>query len=374
MPTIREPRRGQRPVYGGAQSAHRGDGNLGLWYDKFCDQWQIDSGHWSMQADGNGNPKLAWIKQAGDKSGERALLSEYTRRVIRLATARGGLVEVFVAESRFVTGLGRSHPVENGFAWHPTLGTPYLPGSSLKGLVRAWATEQGSEDRKIEVERLLGGCSAGRVLFLDAIPVEPVRLEADVMTPHYAGWTPKEPPGDWRSPIPIPFLTAAAGTVLLVAILPACADDASELESVRVWLRQAFEFAGAGAKTAVGYGRFRPDSARTAREVERVRAADHAAQEARDREKAMATPEGRWRQTVAGASEGDLLELVRRHLEADPLTDPVERAAFVQAVRETRYPALWRQGKKADPAVQTGERRLKQLARLLPPEPHGERQ
>jgi CRISPR-associated protein Cmr6 len=369
MPKIREPR---RPVYAGAQSAQRGDGNLGLWYDKFCDQWQIDSGHWSMSADGHGNPKLAWIKQAGDKSGERTLLSEYSRRVIRLATARGGLVEVFVAESRFVTGLGRSHPVENGFAWHPTLGTPYLPGSSLKGMVRAWAREQGEGG---EASRLLGKPgSVGEVALLDAVPVEPVRLEADVMTRHYGGWTPEDLPGDWRSPTPIPFLAAAEGTALLVAMVPARASGASQLESVGMWLRRALEIAGAGAKTAVGYGRFRPDQVRTAREVEAVRAADRAAQKARDRAKAMATPEGRWRRMVAEASEGDLLELVRRHLEADPLTDPVERDAFVQAIRETRYPTLWRQGKKADPAVQTGERRLKQLARLLPPQPHGEPQ
>jgi CRISPR-associated protein Cmr6 len=34
--------------------------------------------------------------------------------------------------------LGNPHPVEKGFLWHPTLGTPSLPGSGVKGLVRAW--------------------------------------------------------------------------------------------------------------------------------------------------------------------------------------------------------------------------------------------
>jgi len=33
---------------------------------------------------------------------------------------------------RFVSGLGRSRPVENGFVWHHTLGVPYLPGSSIR--------------------------------------------------------------------------------------------------------------------------------------------------------------------------------------------------------------------------------------------------
>jgi CRISPR-associated protein Cmr6 len=357
MPKIREPR---RPVYAGAQSAQRGDGNLGLWYDKFCNQWRIDSGHWSMSADVYGNPKLAWIKQVGGNSGESTLVSDYTRRVVRLATARGGLVEVFVAESRFVTGLGRSHPVENGFAWHPTLGTPYLPGSSLKGLVKAWAVEQG---RKDEAERLLGGRSTvGRVLFLDAIPVEPVRLEADVMTPHYAGWTPEEPPGDWRSPTPIPFLVAAAGTALLVAMLPACADDASELESVRVWLRRAFEIAGAGAKTAVGYGRFRPNPDRTAQQLREVVEADRATREQREREQMLATPEGRWRLRVDEATEHEVQNLVREQLEAGYLTDPVERVALARAVADAGYQERWRQGRTV---TETGAKKLKALSRQI---------
>src|ERR1035441_6966625 len=70
---------------------------------------------------------------------------------------------------------GRSHPVENGFVWHPTLGVPYLPGSSIKGLI-------GQPDR----ENVLGSKTrVGRVICLDAVPTCPVRLEADVMTPHY---------------------------------------------------------------------------------------------------------------------------------------------------------------------------------------------
>ena len=84
-----------------------------------------------------------------------------------------------------MTGLGRSHPVENGFAWHPTLGMPYLPGSSVKGMVRAWA-EQETDPRPAseELDRLLGKQnSAGSVCFLDALPIKPVKLEADVMTP-----------------------------------------------------------------------------------------------------------------------------------------------------------------------------------------------
>jgi hypothetical protein len=52
-------------------------------------------------------------------------------------------------------------------------------------------------------------------------------------------------------------------------------------------------------------------------------------------------------------------------LEVEPLTDPVERSAFVRAVRETGYPARWRRGEKGDRAIETGSKRLRALARLL---------
>ena len=99
---------------------------------------------------------------------------------------------------------------------------------------------------------------------MDAVPIAPVRLEADVMTPHYAGWSPDEPPGDWRSPTPIPFLDTAAETPFLFGVVPRCHDVSDDdLNSVTEWLRAALSWAGGGAKTAVGYGRFGKDDAKT---------------------------------------------------------------------------------------------------------------
>lgn len=73
--------------------------------------------------------------------------------------------------------------MENGFAWHPTPGTPYLPGSSVKGNHPRLGATTG-EDRQ-GVTRLLGGPGrAGPVAFLDAVPTTAVTLEADVLTPH----------------------------------------------------------------------------------------------------------------------------------------------------------------------------------------------
>ena len=69
--------------------------------------------------------------------------------------------------------------MENGFAWHPTLGTPYLPGSSVKGLTKSWA--QGEQQCPEDVARIFGlAGQIGTVVFLDAVPVQPVRVEPDV--------------------------------------------------------------------------------------------------------------------------------------------------------------------------------------------------
>ena len=255
------------PLYRGATARRRdAGGHAGLWFDKFCDRWRIEQSTWTLKGDDRNNPKLAWINTLTSGTvGEESQIREAELRLAALLEKRGGRWEVFTTASRFVTGLGRSHPVENGFAWHPTLGTRYLPGSSIKGLVRAWAERVADPKPDGQtVDFLLGSPrKAGRICFLDAVPVEPERLEADVMTPHYAGWDADHPPGDWRSPTPIPFLVTAAMTLFLFGFLPGRPVSAADLNVVRDWLRSALAGAGGGAKTAVGYGRFETANGRT---------------------------------------------------------------------------------------------------------------
>lgn len=242
-----------RPLYKSSEWAKFStEANTGLWYDKFVDRWEGNS--WD-QAKAN---KLAWIKTVTDPGpiGCPKLINEFATRVKRLAEQSGGRAVVLTTESRFVTGLGREHPIENGFAWHHTLGTPYLSGSSIKGLIRNWAEQW--EDKRSEAKVILGGPgSVGRVLVLDALPTQQPSLEADVMTPHYSAYYQNgDAPGDWLSPTPIPFLVVAAGTPFQFALVPNTPADAPHLTTVEQWLRDALTWLGAGAKTAVGYGRF----------------------------------------------------------------------------------------------------------------------
>lgn len=286
------------PLYksAGEQQPTRGaGGHAGLWYDKFCDRWRIDRDGASLKGDDGNNSKLDWIcTLTAGKIGDADQMKESASRIVRLIDRQRGRWDVFATAWRFVTGLGRSHPVENGFAWHPTLGTPYLPGSSIKGLVRAWA-ERDADPKPdcATTERLLGSRDRkGAICFLDAIPVQPVQLDADVMTPHYAGWTRCDPPGDWRSPTPIPFLVTAAGTPFLFGFVgrrPVAGDD---LTTISGWLNEALAWAGGGAKTAVGYGRFDKDDGKTDELKRRLREADRA-QEQRLREKQEAEKQAR---------------------------------------------------------------------------------
>ena len=345
------------PLYGLPENIAREpskDGHHGLWYDKFCHLW---SSGWNLKTAKDGqSPKLAWIEQvATDTIGSHKALSDFAGRLFDLVTQRGGTAMVATTRSRFVTGLGRSHPVENGFAWHPTLGTPYLPGSSLKGLTRSWALSEHPRD---EVDRILGKAGrAGTVAFLDAVPVHPVKLEADVLTPHYANWSENDLPGDWRSPTPVPFLVASPGLSMLFGIVPLTKSAGEHIAVTREWLTSALNEFGAGAKTALGYGQFRVQLDHPF--LEKLK-------EQRWKREAMATPEGRWRLQLEGRTEDELLTAVRENLIKTPLTDIEDRRAFVRFVLETGMVTSWREGRPFDPSrTNTGPRKLKGYARAV---------
>ncbi len=264
------PPSGKRPLYSAAERVTLAStGNAGLWYDKFCDRWKPD---WTGFAGDSG--KRDWIGQIANigagksqkKVGDGALMTEAVRRLEDLVKAQAGCSFRRTTAWRFVTGLGRNHPVENGFAWRHDLGTPFIAGSSLKGLARAYARDWDGlsceEIHRIFDQKLDAGLGVGSVVFLDALPTEPVALHADVMTPHYGPWYQggkNAVPADWHSPTPIPFLTVAPDQTFVFAILPrnrSNQQDQEDCKRAADFLKEALETLGAGAKTAVGYGQF----------------------------------------------------------------------------------------------------------------------
>jgi CRISPR-associated protein Cmr6 len=184
------------------------------------------------------------------------------------------------------------------------------------------------------------------------------------MTPHYAGWIPEAPPGDWREPMPVPFLVVAPGTSFLFSLLPR-GIERGELETVFQWLRDALHYAGAGAKTAVGYGRFAYDEQQTTARAETMEKARAARALAARRAALQGTAEGRWLDALEGKPESTILELVRVHLEAQPMADAAERRGFARAVAETPYVALWRKGETQDKTIRTGRDKLRARAKSV---------
>jgi CRISPR-associated protein Cmr6 len=254
----------RRPLYRAGQTAVfiRAQSNTGLWYDKFCEIWEWD---WTIKE----GRKLDWIKSVTGQVGCIEQLQSYAARQSALASGLGGLALPFITATRFATGLGSEHPIEIGFAWHHTLGTPYLPGSGVKGLLRAWVRK--SVDKELAND-LFGpdgddNHCVGKWICFDAIPTQPVQLEADVMTPHYGPYYQKgEPPGDWHDPKPIPFLAVARDQQFQFAFAPRNPSDTGKDENgnavtndtIAEWLTAALHWLGAGAKTNSGFGVFKP--------------------------------------------------------------------------------------------------------------------
>lgn len=97
--------------------------------------------------------------------------------------------------------------------------------------------------------------SRGRVVFFDAVPVEPPVLKVDVMNPHYGEYyrSGDVPPADYLSPVPVYFLTVDAGSRFAFAVGGADEKDCRQAVS---WLRGALREFGVGGKTSAGYGYF----------------------------------------------------------------------------------------------------------------------
>lgn len=359
---------GNCPLYKSAQDekpwTQANGAHQGLIFDKFGDAWthnERDAIGWEFNKPvGKGQP--VWLtKFAKRVPGDKDQLAEACERQRVLVEAQGGKVLLLKNTTRFVTGMGRNHPIENGFAWHHTLGTPYLPGSSLKGVLRAWLHE--NEDKR--KEEWFGSLEVGigRITLLDMLPTTPPKLAVDVMTPHYSPYYQKgDTPGDWHGPNPIQFLTVEQGASWQVGVLIRQGDqqpiDANEVKKL---LTDAVEW-GAGAKTAVGYGAFKYDEAKSQQledEAEAARAererkeqlqaelenlSEHAAEL-----KKLAVDQN-WEQDDATALLDGLAAFKER--EPKPDADAIE---LIRQWLDSRYAGIWENpdkttGKKKKPA------------------------
>ncbi len=153
----------------------------------------------------------------------------------------------FSPDWRLILGIGGASVYEVGMTLHHIYGIPYIPASSIKGLVRTWiiqncyGIEQESEATAFNESKLLCdifGCAEkysfgndkpkkslysyykiyekiegksetqGDVIFFDAFPMSAPNVEPDIMNVHYPDYyNDKTPPTDFQNPNPVPFLT-----------------------------------------------------------------------------------------------------------------------------------------------------------------------
>lgn len=252
--------------------------HMGLWFERYFDGYAPDF----AKVDTEG--KTRWLRQLATRQlGSKAALQDKAHKLAQLAQAQGGQARVYECAGNFVTGMGNPHPLENGFTWHPTLAMPYLPGSAVKGLVRALVeTAYQGEDKAQVLQRWFGTATKGDVaedsgcfIFFDALPTTPCELRPEVMTPHMGKWYEKggkapeaadTQPGDWHSPVPVGYLVAR-NIRLQFAIAPragAIAPEQLQAELANVWLAldNALQWLGAGGKTAIGFGRMQSEESK----------------------------------------------------------------------------------------------------------------
>jgi CRISPR-associated protein Cmr6 len=159
---------------------------------------------------------------------------------------------------RLNTGLGNASIHEVGFSFHHTFGVPYLPGSTIKGWLAAFAKQhvRGLPD---DVRETIFGTQkkSGVVVFHDALPKnkDSIEIATDVVNPHqqnYYRGTYGDAPSDMDSPVPVQFVTVVKGTTFSIPIQCSYADYRRVAVNI---LKLALEHSAIGAKTNAGYGR-----------------------------------------------------------------------------------------------------------------------
>jgi CRISPR-associated protein Cmr6 len=191
---------------------------------------------------------------------------------------------------RLIVGLGSENVLETGITLHHTYGMPWIPGSALKGLAahychQVWGEQQPKFKKPTPEEdqayrkwldgkgpkpednyhRLLFGTTdeSGCIIFHDGWFVpdsekEPLKL--DVMTPHHTAWNNvenPEPPTDFDSPTPVPFLSVSGKFLIAVSWCGPTSDQAVSWRDFAMnCLRDALFHWGIGGKTSSGYGLF----------------------------------------------------------------------------------------------------------------------
>jgi len=264
-------------------------------------------------------------------------------------------------KSPLITGIGQTHPNEVGMVFDHTMGIPFIPASSVKGIVRfAHMLELIKSENlnqflnkekngiiesipETKIAAIFGGDAdennekktkawKGKVIFLDAYPEKIPDLHVDIMNPHYSQYynddENKKPPADYLDPTPIKFLTVKQETLFIFrALVP---KDSDLLETVKTAFDNALENEGVGAKTAVGYGRFeiKRDSIKVTAGFER-KSTEHKEQKVKSPLEKLLDALSLLKPTDMGKISGEIVNNMEKELKTDD-----EKIKLAKAIKE----------------------------------------
>ncbi|MBW4629036.1 MAG: RAMP superfamily protein [Brasilonema octagenarum HA4186-MV1] len=139
----------------------------------------------------------------------------------------------------------------------------YIPGSSIRGLVRAWAKKR--PEIQPRMRELLGyqeenSIYAGKIEFLDAWPIEPTKLTLDIVNPQQDFQVFHEGQGKPLSAYTLGDGENSIQVKVAIRGIPGRVTD-TEVGEVWSWIEQALTLYGVGSRTASGYGTFKGSSA-----------------------------------------------------------------------------------------------------------------
>lgn len=248
----------------------RSNSNAGLVWHRYMNLWTTASGGIPQLTDGADRRRVLERFVLDFNARQKPPATLGVRLLEALHARQGKLVKDLMKGAehrtaqvgRFASGLGSPHPTEIGFTFDRNIGVPFLQGSSVKGLARAAADLFGHANRDAlfgpDAERNRMDPEVGDLVFLDAYPAAWPKLELDIINCHhsdYYGSDGRRPPSETESPIPVYFITVAAGTSWTFRVWSrtrSSSNVGAALELLSTGLKEL----GAGAKTAVGYGLF----------------------------------------------------------------------------------------------------------------------
>ena len=253
-----------RPLIG--QNSHPG-----LALDKYVDSWtdQGPPGDFSGRVQ---RPALETVVRIAATEPAGMNFSDLLARRKAFLAALAAQVCPCETAGPFTLHLARASALENaGVCLHPIYGFPFLPGSGIKGLARAFATLHAGNDPLIPAVfgNVPGAKSkeqcAGGIIFHDSWPAKWTGLVDDILNCHHkeyyqaADGPGVPPPGDWDEPNMVSFLSIPSGVTFDFPLSKRRFDVPDEvLLAARQWLLGGLTILGAGAKTASGYGHFKP--------------------------------------------------------------------------------------------------------------------